>query len=268
MDKFRARWLLGCLIVAHVVLHAIAIGVMFVVRHPSGKPIDVFLFALFMLGPSQGALLAIWIALGRTKFLWRVLPAALGAIVYSSFIGTHLESGFFIMGELVVCTVILLVARLTGLRLTIPSDSIKVSRPSQFYIRDMLVWMTALAVFLSLWQCLQPDSREFQHWSISGVALVSLTIIASVSIFSTLGRGWIIVRIASLPLAMGVAVQYLVWTHASPPKSWFFAMLLGFMALWIVGSLLVVRFVGYRLVWHPELCLHPPTIPRPQPLSP
>ena len=209
---------------------------------------------LFLLGPTQGALLAIWTALGRAKLIWRVLPMALGVILYVRFIG-NVDGEFVIctIGELVVCTAVLFVARLTGLQMVKSSDLAVASHPFQFYIRDILVWTTALAVFLSVWKCLPPDAIEFRHRSIPGAVLTSLTLVAGVSIFSSLGRGWIVARIFSLPLGIGVTAALIAWTIPGASSTWYIAMMLGVMALWLVASLLVVRFAGYRLAWRPEL---------------
>ena len=220
------------------------------------EPIRGSCVPLFLLGPTQGALLAIWTALGRAKLIWRVLPMALGVILYVRFIGD--VDGEFVLctiGELVVCTAVLFVARLTGLEMVKASDLAESSHPFQFYIRDILIWTTALAVFLSAWQCLSSLNTGFQGLSAGYMAVVpvDLTIVAVASMFLALGRGWIAARTLSLPLAIGAGAALIAWTISEPDSVWFIAMALGFMAFWLVASLLVLRFAGYRLAWRPEL---------------
>ena len=129
------------------------------------------------------------------------------------------------------------------------SDLAVAPHPFQFYIRDMLVWTTALAVFLSVWKCLP-------HWSAYTGALTaifaSFTCVAVASMFFSLGGGWIVARILSLPLAIGVGAALLAATDAGG-SMWLNGFLLGFMAIWFVASLLIIRIAGYRLAWRPEL---------------
>ncbi len=144
----RTHWLIATLVLVHVALHIMAL---FTIppSFPRDDPSEFFFYARFMLGPSQATLLAFWAALGRGRFLWRVLPTVVGAIVYLRCI-TFPSPGFqtYTVGQLGVMGVLSLVARVVGVELVRGNDLPAASRRFQFTIRDMLTWMTALAVIL------------------------------------------------------------------------------------------------------------------------
>jgi hypothetical protein len=268
VDRTRARRLIAGLVAAHVVLHAVALAMM--LRCPSYSQWPyliaiVVIRAPLMLGPSQGALLAIWTILGGGRLVWRVLFTTIGVFIYLQFFGSA-DPDWLIatIGELGVCAMILLVARLTGLVLAKSSDLAASPHPFQFYIRDMLIWTTVLAMLLSAWRCLPPDATGFWHSTIKfchllinrridAAVLASLTVVAVASMFCALGAGWFLARILSLPLAIGVAVKLMTWTIGQPSLTPEYATSLAFMVFWLVGSLLVLRAAGYRLARRPEV---------------
>ncbi len=151
-DNTRSRLILAGLVAAHVVLHLVALAVLFKIHWPlpGTWPGELLFDALLMLGPSQGTLLGLWLALGGGRLLWRVVPSALGVVAYVWLFQTAGEPWLTAtLGQVCVWGVLLLVARVTGLELVQSSSFRSDSRRSQFYIRDMLGWMTALAVILS-----------------------------------------------------------------------------------------------------------------------
>jgi hypothetical protein len=244
----RASRLIAALVVTHVLLHVVALSVE--LRRPQllGEPRDLILYVLFMLGPSQGTLLALWAVLGGGKFLWRVLPTLLGAVAYlwcfESADGEWLGTTFV---ELGIWGAILMAGRLTGLELARPADSTGISRPFQFSIRDMLAWTTALAVLLSTLRCLPIN---WEHCSLPSTVVIglSLTLVGGASMFCTLGGGWRLARLLPVPSAVGVGAYVLAATLQNF-SAWYFALLLGLMSAWLVASLLCLRYAGYRLVW-------------------
>lgn len=261
----RARRLVAGLIVVHVVLHALALLVC--KGPPAGNDLFYVAFvALFVAGPGQGALLAIWTVFGNGRFLWRTLSVAVGALLYVWLVGLaeRVDEEFVLctIGELGFFAVLLCVARLTGLKLLRFSDVVKAPGPSQFYIRDMLAWMTALAVLMSAWRCLPSDAIQFRGRGMPAGVPVGLAIVAGATMFSMLGRGWVVVRIVSLPLAIGIAAVWLAWSVGELGRIGFNAILLGVMALWLIASLLVLRLAGYRLAWRPELALRELAVPQ------
>ena len=257
MEKYRARRIVAVLIAVHVLLHGIAHSAILRGMAPglTLSPFDIILYALFMLVPSQGALLAVWIVLGGGRMMWRGL-AFLSAIVYvwcfsARGIDTY-DLLTLMLAELGLCTAILLVARCTGLQLVRLSGRSLTPGRFQFYIRDMLIWTTALAVALSTWHYLPARMLGWMDRFDACTLFASLASVAGVSMFSALGRGWIVARIVRLPVIVILAAT--LWNLASGGRlqwSWF-ALYLSLMAFWLVASFLVLRYAGYRLAWRPR----------------
>ncbi len=260
MEKARATWIVAGLVAAHVVLHGVALLAIVGGLWPNYtySPRYIALYSLFTLGPSQGTLLAIWVVLGGGKFLWRALSTALGTILYVwwfSFAHDHSSREWLVttLATMCVSAASLLLARWTGLRLERSCDSRPASGPFQFYIRDMLLWTTATAIVLSGWRCLPKSALDFLQNAVPVVAFVGLGLIGAVSMFFALGRRWIVARILLLPIAVVLTAKFLNASIPGAAPSWYFALLFSLMVFWIVGSLLVLRFVGYRLAWRRRL---------------
>jgi len=256
MEKSRATWMVVGLVVAHVVLHGIALSAFLGEPYPNYtySPRYMALYSLFMLGPSHGTLLAIWVVLGGGKFLWRALPAALGTILYVwcfSFAHDHSSRQWLVtaLATMGVSLAILLPARWMGLRLARSCDSRPASGPFQFYIRDILLWTTATAIVLSGWRCLPKNALDFLQNAVPVVDFVGLGLIGAVSMFFALGRGWIVARILLLPIAVVLTAKFFNASIPNAAPTWYFALLFSLMIFWLAGSLLVLRFAGYRLAW-------------------
>jgi hypothetical protein len=249
----RNRGILAGLVCVHVVLHVIVL-VLFLnrVMGPPGGPYDFILYPLFMLGPSQGALLAMWIVLGAGKFVWRILPTFVGTIVYLWLFG-HADREWIplMFGNLGSVFVFLCLSRIAGLSLLRATADSRRLGPTQFYIRDLLIWTTALAVVLSISRSLPVG----WYRAVSAPMPNALTIFGCIlfvsltSIFSALGTRWLIARIAMTPLSVWLGAYLMVAAHVGFPSVAYFSLLLGLMAGWIVGSLLLIRLTGYRLTW-------------------
>jgi hypothetical protein len=256
METGRSRRIVVALVVAHCVLHAIALVVALSGAFPEATMSlsNIFHCMWFMLGPSQGVLLAFWAILGGGKLLWRTLSTTLGTLIYVGClfgVKQSLNSDWLIIviGQLGISAAILLLARLAGFRLFRFSDSKATSGPFQFYIRDMLAWTTAIAVILSAWRCLPEDAFDFLSDPSPAMAFVSLSLVAVVSMFSTLGRQWLVARIVLLPTSVVVAAIVLKECMPGAHPTWFLAFIFCLMAFWLVGSFLVLRLAGYRLTW-------------------
>ena len=256
MEESRARSIVAGFVGAHVVLHGMAVWAISSGLHPDRtcSPSDIALYSLFMLGPSQGTLLAIWVVLGGGKFLWRALSTALGTILYVwcfSFAHDHSSREWLIttLATMGVSAAFLLPGRWTGLRLARSCDSRPASGPFQFYIRDILLWTTATAVVLSGWRCLPRHALDFLHDAVPVVAFAGFILIGAVSMFFALGRGWIVARILLLPIAVVLTAKFLNASIPGAAPTWYFALLVSLMIFWLAGSLLVLRFAGYRLAW-------------------
>ncbi|MGA2034136.1 MAG: hypothetical protein ABSG68_17980, partial [Thermoguttaceae bacterium] len=240
--------LIAGLVLAHVALHVIATLVIRVSSPGNGRS-GLLLFALFMLGPSQATLLAILVAFGKGRFLWRVLPTVIGAIAYLRYV--RISDPDFMpltIGQLAVTGVLLLVARVVGVELVRFKDLPRVSRQLQFSIRDMLLWMTALAVVLSAAHYL--PERWFPSLPVSAAIVVfgSFALVAIASMPLPLCSRWLPARLLLLPLMIGLGTAVLASRSYTWP-AWYYGLLLVLMSAWITGSLLVVRWAGYRLTW-------------------
>jgi hypothetical protein len=258
MEKHRARSILIALVVTHIVLNALAFSAMSAGASPNRtfSPCDIALYALFMLGPSQGALLAIWVALGGGRLAWRWLVIVPGAIIYvlCCFLahGSSRSGEEWLIISLVtmgVAIVALLLARFAGLRLAWISEAGTPSGPFQFYIRDMLLLTTAVAVVLSIWRCVPKAAFAFLTRAIPAVTLAGFLVVVGASMFSALGRGWIVARVLLLPIAVVSTAVLLNKTIPAAAPVEDFVVLISLMMFWLVASLLVLRFAGYRLTW-------------------
>jgi hypothetical protein len=242
------------LVVAHLVLNVAAIPLIMTDSPlPSGELSDVFLWALFLLAPSQATLLALWVALGGGRFLWRVVPAVLGVILYLWWFGrANDEWRMIIFGQFCVSGLLLLVARVMGLELVLSSAPRTTSRPFQFSVRDMLMWTTALAVILSLLRCLgRTWLTSMRVWNNGESVAVfgSLALVTDAALYCSLGGRWLLARILLVPLAIGLAAYWLKVAVHSMFSARHLALLFGAMAAWLLGSLCLARLAGYRLAW-------------------
>jgi hypothetical protein len=253
VSKTRTHRILGGLVLAHVVLNAIAQFVMLTRTQPGDALSDVFLlYAIFMLGPSQATLLALWVMLGGGKFLWRALSTAFGVFLYlwcfqRCFQRADSDWLIITFGNLAVMGVLLLLARLAGVELT--KDPKAARGPSQFTIRDMLMWTTALAIILGALHYLPKLSFIYPSAPETVATFGSFALVAAAALHCSLGGRWLLARILGTPFAIGVGAYLLAISIRTSFSMWYFALLLGLMAAWLLGSLLLVRLAGYRLTW-------------------
>jgi hypothetical protein len=243
----RTYWLIAALVAVHVVLHVIALT-----NHNGPFQIEnvseFFFAALLMLGPSQATLLAFLAAFGRGRFLLRVVPTVVGAVVYlRCFALLDSEWQWLTIGQLGNMGVLLLVARVVGFDLVHRRDLPTASRRFQFTIRDMLSWMTALAVILGALHYAPEGWFSIYSRKESIASFGSLLLVAVTSIILSLCNGWLLVRLLLLPLTIGIGATWLASRNGL--DLWYFGLYLGLMSAWITGSLLVVRYAGYRLIW-------------------
>jgi hypothetical protein len=248
------------LVAAHVAIHAAAFNIL-LLDVQFFYPRNLFewlLIAVCVLGPGEGMLLAMWVVLGGGKFVWRASLALL-AVVYLSYFSKLTEEWLiYSLGEAGVWLVLFLAARCTGLQLSQRPDMEGNYRRFQFSIRDMFVWTTTVAVFLSAWYTsawytTPGDAHSALYRSDIGMILLIFTAVAAVSMFSTLTRGWLAVRVVLLPIVVAAAAGLISRCFPTGDPFWYHAVILGIMAAWLVVSCLVLRFAGYRLAWRPRL---------------
>ena len=144
------RFLIPGLAIVHLLLHALALWMPIRVWQwdplsPAASWRGFALGTLCMLASTQGALLAVWIALGRRGTPSRVALAAVGTVVYLACFHEADEAWLAaILYDMEMMVVLLLCARLTGLELTrsepqsiFPHDSNSLSGT---YLLGQLPW--------------------------------------------------------------------------------------------------------------------------------
>jgi hypothetical protein len=257
-NKKRSDHVIGGLAAVHVVLHFVVLGVLggYLDRWSSERPglCGLLLTHLLLLGQSQAVIVAVWVAWGSGKLLWRLVPTILGALVYLSCYPRSDSQMLmcFTFGEMSFCLPLLLVARMAGLRLEIASCPSTAPRHYQFSIRDLLLWTAALAVVLSAIRCL-PLPRLGQVFFDSQViiAVVVFTCFAGVMMYSSLGSGSFAARRQAVLLAF-VFLLCMASLTGMPKDAWELLHIpldFGSIVAWLIGSFLVVRWAGYRFAW-------------------
>jgi hypothetical protein len=69
---------------------------------------------------------------------------------------------------------------------------------------------------------------------------------------TALGQPWPIARTLLLPITVVPATMVPNATINDTFPAWYFVMLLVIMAAWLIASLLILCFAGYRLAWRPR----------------
>ena len=187
--------------------------------------------------------------------------------------------------QVVHIVAILMVARCCGVGLELcPNEgSHESSDPAepryQFSLGYLLWWTTGLAVLLSMVRCITLYAKDYEYmheifvsfWR-GGEApmLISIGLIALAAVWTALGNRWLVLRVILLVSAVATAAAVEIWAIAqsSLPASPFFYLTqwrdsVTFshlpLAAWVVGSLLVFRVAGYRIVERRPVRPSPPT---------
>jgi len=258
-----ARLLIPLLVLATVLVD-LAAAVMIAPIRSGGT---VALWMVFLSLPmSQVGLLSAWAALGKAPAPWRAVGLVLPLALWSKVMGTLLggpgslsateESSqwtFYLLMEALATVALLGTARAAGLQLTgvdeaaHPADP-RTPRRFQFSLGRLFSWLTAAALVLAglgytfhLGR-LGLRSRDFRSMTI--IAAMNV-ILLSAALYVMLGRGRRFVRWL-VGLAALVAAAGLLWLHSDVVPV---GLIIGTGAVWLLGSLAVVRVAGYRLSW-------------------
>ena len=240
-------------------------GVIAIIVRGGSSP-DFSLSAFLALMLSQTSLAGIWMGLGRTPSPLRML-GAIGVIIAWGFVfnsrnGPSVEDVIIVlMIPFATISVCLLLARWRGLHCVDTFDSVSRvesdRRPWQFSISSLLAWTTVLAIILGVFKWLgllasvpHPHLRTAEVLILGpGVALVSFA-----AIWMALGARSPIRRAPALVLAEAISIGAVCLIES--PHSLDLAIVAWFMtldAVFLVGSLLVFRMVGYRVRWRKRL---------------
>jgi hypothetical protein len=263
----RRQLLLGLLILAHVALNALAVS-------PVGELYESVL--LSVLPASQGSLLAVWAVLAGKPAPWRLAGAT--ALVALSVWWTTLspevdpsctdfQSWATWCGlQMVAASVPLLIGRFAGMRIAaVPLDdsgggAADPAWRAQFSIRSLLEWTAGLAVLLGvspyLWYW-SPSPKPFRWDLILLVFHTCYAFVALAAIWVALGRRCFATRAILLVLAVAGGASAVEAAFCALTGARKFDVLSDFLfhALWLVGSLWLVRVAGYRLIWRGRVTL-------------
>jgi hypothetical protein len=177
------------------------------------------------------------------------LPTVVGAIVYlRCLVSPGDDWQRLAIGHLGVMGVLFLVARVVGFELVRHKDLPTASRRFQFTIRDMLSWMTGLAVILGALHYMPETLYSSLSTEDAIILLGSYLLVGVASIVLSLCNGWLLARLILLLSTIGLLAACLASLYGGSPV-WDFGLLLCVMSVWIAASLLVVRYAGYRLIW-------------------
>ncbi len=243
----RTRLILGGLVAVHVVLHFSAWFV-----DPS---LSKFGQALHVDAVPQGILLGFWVAMGGRKMLpWRAcLAIALPFAVIHGNVwclepnlrGWAQWEANYLFVPMFLIIVTLLVARVLGLR-HVPAAAQRVlDTPIQFSLLEIFSWLTACGIILGIVKCV-PDQLMFTY--VPRVQHACFTFLALVLIWLLLeGRG-LFLRSCLCALVVGLTSIVVAWA-VDWELLWGYLFVFCVYSVWLIPSLLVIRWAGYRLEW-------------------
>jgi hypothetical protein len=244
------RIIVGILAVVHFILAVVAYGCL---EHLHASQSKWLVYSLFMLFPSQGSLIGIWAALGRRTPL-RVILTFIGIIiclrvVMSSSFHEIKEAFQISAAQIISITIMLLICRLTGLRIeTTPLPPWK-PEPFQFTILQIMTWTATVAVIMSAMHYFPEDTIRIFPGALQLLGTVaSLGNVALMSMWLVFGKNWLPLRILATLAAIGTGTWILVLGFS---KDWLhFGTILCLEAVWVILFLVVIRWAGYRMTWH------------------
>lgn len=244
------------IILGLVVVHLLLVPCVWFVKltHPS----DDYNRVIFMLVPTQGALLGFWIALGRRRAMpWRAclgVAATAGAVLWYYRFCREPDPLYLplLMMQMYSVAVALLAMRLTGLRLTCLSDSVAPSGWMQFSLSEIIGWTATTALTLGSIRYLAQEASALSvlftdRFAICVVAL--FTVLTFAPIWAVFGARWVISRFLGWVIVVGLGSVVLENMLGRQDLYWWFAFLLTSYTVLLTASLLVIRLAGYRLQW-------------------
>lgn len=242
--------------------------IMLLVLYPwqDARRTDYLLNVILAISFSQVILLAIWNALGEGKLVIRpigsficviaVLGMTYGAIylIHRSYIiGSTIALAMFV--QWVMCQAPLWIARLSfGWRIGVIDHQNLAGGPwdVQFGIKHLIAWMTFVAVVLAIGKgLLRIESLRSRDAVGFGVFLVFNCLFTWPTVLGSLAERWTRVAMSvSFLLMIGVtmAEPFVFQKLAGGSRENVFWWLNGTEFVWIAGSMLIIRWFGFRLV--------------------
>ena len=218
---------------------------------PSGLE-QILVVPLFALTLGQAVLLAVW-AVGSAQSPWKRLAGLVaGAIFLEALLAFCLKDEFLGIAivTIVVTTTSLLVVRIFGIRLVREAetgqDGQSEAKGLRFSIRDLMLLIAAVAL-------LSTGTRVFRsshgHILLAAVWALCFVAVGLVALWSALGEGRPLRRMPVVFLLSPVLGAFFAHSADAHEAGWLYILLT--MLLYpaaLLGSLLVVRSCGYRLV--------------------
>jgi hypothetical protein len=153
-------------------------------------------------------------------------------------------------------SLVLLIVRWFGLRIAPTGcetrDAAKTAElpRSQFTLRALLEWTTAVAIVLGLGAYASRGRwRDFTEFiTRPGLMVVGVgSLFALAAVWAALGTRWPVPRYLALALTWGALIA--IRPSFSDYSAWASAGHYSVQAVWLLGSLWVIRLAGYRLLW-------------------
>jgi hypothetical protein len=207
------------------------------------------------------AALAIWLALGSGRAIWRAILAiagASGAALAFCAISGETEAEWLVLMWVVVATILamFMVVRVCGFKLLDAAGKQAQSVELQFSVTHLLALTAVVAGVAAVARLLAPIATTQSAISIFLAMAMCLGAVALVAVWATLRSDF--TRIKTLTLFIvaivmaGLTYYGMEATNTDPGEIWGFTVIVYTMAL--VGSLLFMRARGFRLVRLSELC--------------
>jgi hypothetical protein len=160
------------------------------------------------------------------------------------------------------------ILRLRGIRLVGLTGSVERPGALQFSLLDVFSWITIVAGLLAVMRCLSRKTIEQYLGNRDDIIdLLSVTVLFLCSIWLVRGGRWLVVRaltyitvagLCSIPLCFRGHGDLEFWGlgyFEDSPMTWPTGWLVGAVivmcvfSFWLIASLLIIRWAGYRLEW-------------------
>ncbi len=252
---------LQILAVAHVALGVVTSVLAHVELHTPFELIHILIVPFIASDLCQAFVVSLWGAFSLVAPWVRLAGLVVGAVYLEALVDSDLRREFLGTSTItiVVTTATLLVVRWLGVKFRRLDDSGQSTRQDpeglRFSIRGLMIFTAAIAVICAITRALE-GSQPWLRIMIWGICFVAVGL---VSLWAVLGDAHPLRRspvVFILSPALGACFAFIVRAHQA---GWTYILLI--MVLYpasLVGSLLVVRSCGYRLVLRVVPSTRPP----------
>ncbi len=212
---------------------------------------DLLSYGVFSLLIVYASMLGFWLGLGDAWWRWIVVPLispALGLCAGIKMLGEQLQFQVFCLAIVAIVAFTTLVLRFWKGRLRYVADSELLEDALQFGIKDILIWTSAVAILLAVWQRLAEFVEERNDPSFNILLLIlglsgSIAIATVFNIWAFLGQQVSVIKIFTLILAICAASTAILFMVPTGP---FFVCVTLIAQVLLLVMLLVLRRIGLR----------------------